>query len=116
VIANAHAAYKEIKMQKITIWKREDANTTPRGFGNAPTYHIDEPYHSDKDMIWVTAIEITLPDGYEVSECVDGSKQLYDKKGDQIEILDDHGHPAILLDIYNNKQGKPYGHFIRLDK
>jgi hypothetical protein len=103
-------------MEKIIIWKREDQNTTPRGFGNTPTYHLDEPYHSDKDMIWVTAIDIVLPDGYTVAESNSGSKELYDENDNQVDIIDDHGHPAILLDVYNNKQGKHYGHFLRLDK
>ena len=103
-------------MQKFTVWKREDANTMPRGFGNAPTYHLDEPSHSDKDMIWVTAIDCTLPDGYSVAECQDGSTQLYDKNNEHVQIIDDHSHPAILLDVYHAKSGKPYGHFLRLDK
>lgn len=100
----------------ITIWRRYDSNTTPRGFGNPPTYHIDKPYTSDTDMIWADPIEITLPDGYSVAEAADGQQYLYDARGRQEPILDDHGHPAIVIGVGVNKQGKTFSRCLRLDK
>jgi hypothetical protein len=102
--------------KQATIYRRYDSDTTPRGFGNAPTYHCGKPYTSDSEMIWADEITITLPGGYEIAESADSEKHLYDAKGEYVQIDDDHGHPAILLDVYYSKTGKPYGHYLRLDK
>lgn len=83
---------------QVTIWKRETSNTRPRGFGNRPTYHFDEPHHSDAEMIWVQPLKVELPEGYEVAECQDGSMRLYDKKGEHVDVFDRNGSPAIMLD------------------
>lgn len=103
-------------MTQITIYRREDANTTPRGFGYPPTYHIDEPHHSDAEMIWVEPVQITLPEGYTIAENNTGSLALYDPQGNPTAIGDDHGHPAIYLETWRNKQGKPFDRYQRLDK
>jgi len=102
--------------QSITIYRREDRNTTPRGFGNPPMYHIDEPLSSDWDMVWVSPIDITLPEGYSVAECASGGRELYDLQDQRVEIVDDHGHPALLVDVRTNKRGKQYGVYQRLDE
>jgi hypothetical protein len=106
-------------MGKVTIWKLEDGNTRPLGFGYAPTYHCDEPYKDVAPwdtMITVTPVEITLPDGYEIAKSASGPKELYDAQGEYVQIVDDHGHPAILIDVRYNKRGKQYGVYNRLDK
>lgn len=99
---------------RATIYKLETDNTTPRGFGYPPTYHCDEP--TSGDMRWVTPIEITLPDGFEIAESADGQRFLYDAQGQHVAIEDDHGHPAILVDVRANKRGKQYGVYQRLDR
>lgn len=101
-------------MGKITIWKLETSDTTPRGFGYDPTYHLEEP--TSGDMRWITPIEATLPDGYSIAESASGPKELYDTQGEYVKIVDDHGHPAILIDVRQNKRGKQYGVYNRLDK
>jgi hypothetical protein len=103
-------------MTQATIYRREDANTTPRGFGNPPTYHCDEPSHSDRDMIWVTPVTINLPDGWEIAQSESGPYELYDDKGEYQRIVDDHGHPAIITGTGSNKQGKTFATYHRLDK
>lgn len=102
--------------QTITIYRREDKDTTPRGLGNPPTYHFDEPYHSDREMIWSEPVQITLPDGYTVSIANDGHQYLYDPQDNHEPVVDDHGHPAIEIGSWQNKEGKPYVRFLRLDK
>lgn len=102
--------------QTITIYRRETANTSPRGFGYAPTYHIDEPYHDDTEMIWIEPIEITIPDGYTVRVANNGGRYLYDTKNEFTPIEDDHGHPAINMGVWQNKAGKPFVRYQRLDK
>ena len=57
-----------------------------------------------------------LPDGYEVAECNGGTLELYDPQGKRVEILDDHGHPAIVTGVGYNKEGKAFVHYLRLDK
>ncbi|HBS60894.1 MAG TPA: hypothetical protein DEA44_16730 [Firmicutes bacterium] len=102
--------------QIITIYRREDQNTTPRGFGNPPTYHIDAPPHSDADMIWVEPVQITLPDGYTVAESESGPREMYDPQGRYVKIFDDHGHPAIMYGTGRGREGKPFAKYFRLDK
>ena len=102
--------------KQATIYRRYDSDTTPRGFGNAPTYHCGKPYTSDSEMIWADEVKINLPDGWEIAQSESGPYELYDDKGEYQRIEDDHDHPAILLDVYHSKTGKPYGHYLRLDK
>lgn len=100
--------------QQFTVWRREDSNTTPRGFGNPPTYHLDEPY--DAEMLLAEPITCTLPEGYTIAECNQGTTELYDTKGQREPITDDHGHPAIVTGVGVNKQGKTFEIYLRLDK
>ena len=100
----------------IIIYRREDANTKPRGFGNDPTYHIDKPYHSDFDMIWIETINITLPEGYTIAENMYNEKCLFDAENKHVDIIDDHGHPAIITGFGYNKEGKSFAKYLRLDK
>jgi hypothetical protein len=102
--------------KQATIYRRYDSDTTPRGFGYPPTYHCDKPYTSDSEMVWADEIAVNLPDGYEIAKSNSGPMELYDPDGERVEITDDHGHPAIMLDLYHSKSGKPYGHYLRLDK
>lgn len=98
-------------MEKITIYKRDDENTRPRGFGNPPTYHILEDAPRDKDFVWWTPIEITIPEGYTVAQCNDWQYRLFDSKGRSMDILDWRDHPCIIdLDTPG------YPRYIRLDK
>lgn len=82
-------------MEKITIYKREDENTRPRGFGNPPTYHILDEAPSDSDLVWWYPIEITLPDGYYVARCNDWQYRIFDAKGESQDIMDRNDHPCI---------------------
>lgn len=82
-------------MEKITIYKREDENTRPRGFGNPPTYHIFREAPSDGDLVWWYPIEITLPDGYYVARCNDLQYRIFDAKGESQDIMDRNDHPCI---------------------
>lgn len=99
-----------------TIYRREDSNTKPRGFGNDPTYHVDAPSHSDADLIWIEPVTITIPDGYSIDESNSGPREMYDRDGQRVEIVDDHGHPAILIGIGRNRDGKAFARYQRLDK
>ena len=95
-------------MEKLTIWRRIDSDTTPRGLGNAPTYHIDKPATSDADMVWAEQIPTILPDGYEVAESGTGEHMMYDEKGNYSQITDNgHGHPARV---------EEHGSRVRLDR
>lgn len=87
-------------MSKTTfaVYKCETENTTPRGFGFKPTYHLDKVCTSEKDMIWITEILCTLPEGYLIAECVSGTTELYNERGQRVEIVDDHGHPAVEIE------------------
>lgn len=100
----------------ITIYRREDSNTTPRGFGNKPTYSIDVPMHSDADMVWIYPVVCTIPDGYSVGKAEDGASYLYNERNQYMEIVDDHGHPAIVTGVGYNKEGKSFARYLRLDK
>lgn len=103
-------------MNKITIWKREDSNTTPRGLGSPPSYHLDKPYTSESEMIWAEPILCTLPDGYSIAESNGGTTELYDENNQREQIIDDHGHPAIAIGVGRNKNGKESAICRRLDK
>ena len=105
-----------MSQQIITVWRREDRDTTPRGFGNPPTYSLDKPYTSDWDMIWAEPITCTLPDGYTIAECVSGTMELYNPDNQREEIVDDHGHPAIVTGMGVNSAGKTFTRYQRLDK
>jgi hypothetical protein len=94
----AKGGEKEKTMSTITIWKREDSNTTPRGFGNPPTYYIDEPRTSDAEMIWAEPIKITLPDGWSVGVNAYGERIVFDETGTKADIIDHNGHPAVIVD------------------
>ena len=82
-------------MTKITIYRREDENTRPGGFGFEPTYHILEEAPRDEALVWWHPIEITLPDGYYVAQCNDWQYRVFDAKGESQDIFDRHGHPCI---------------------
>lgn len=103
-------------MSNAIIYRRADRNTTPRGFGNPPTYHCDEITNNDTEMVWVDPVEIILPEGYTIAEANDGHKYLYDEQDKQQPIVDDHGHPAIVTGKGRNKEGKPFLYYKRLDK
>lgn len=62
---------------KITIYKREDENTRPRGWAFDPTYHIFDEAPSDSDRVWWTPIEAIIPDGYYVKRRDDGNLGLF---------------------------------------
>lgn len=96
--------------QQFTVWKREDSNTTPRGFGNPPTYSIDKPYTSDADMSWAEPIVCTLPDGHTIAEDNHGAMQLYDAKGLRTAIVDHCGRPAIVAQL-----GIKFARFVLID-
>lgn len=103
-------------MKQLTIYRRHDANTRPGGFGNPPTYHIDEPRHSDTEMIWVDPVQITIPEGYRVAESNGGDRLLYDPQGRYVEIVDRRGHPAIITGAYRDKRGELCPAYAHLDK
>lgn len=67
-------------------------------------------------MLWAEPVEITLPDGYSVGESADGTRHLYDPEDKYEPIVDDHGHPAIVIGAWQNKDGKPFTRYQRLDK
>ena len=95
-------------MKKITIWRRFDSDTTPRGLGRAPTYHIDKPATSDWEMVWAEEVPVILPDGYEVAESGMGDRMMYDERGNHCHIIDNgSGHPAMVDE---------HGFRIRLDR
>lgn len=83
------------KIDKITIYKREDENTRPRGFGNPPTYHILDDAPQDEALVWWYPIEITLPDGYYVAQCNDWQRRIFNAQGVSLDIIDRHDHPYI---------------------
>jgi len=58
----------------------------------------------------------TLPDGYEVAESNGGTLELYNPQGERVQIMDDHGHPAVVTGIGYNRDGKAFAHYLRLDK
>ena len=82
-------------MTKITIYKREDENTRPRGFGNPPTYHILDGAPQDEALVWWYPIEIILPDGYYVAQCNDWQRRIFNAQGVSLDIIDRHDHPYI---------------------
>lgn len=67
-------------------------------------------------MLWVEEIQCTLPEGYSIVERVSDTTELYNESGKRVEIVDDHGHPAIVLDILHNKEGRSFAKYLRLDK
>lgn len=81
----------------ISIWRREDADTTPRGLGKKPTYSIDRPYTSDAAMIWAVEIPCELPEGCTVGIGNDDIARIYDAKNSVCEIFDRNNHPYIWL-------------------
>lgn len=102
---------------KVIIYRLEDENTRPGGFGFAPTYHFDEPRSNGWDMQWVTPIEITLPEGYSIKESYGLTQYLYDDKGKHVDVIDDDGHPAIHTGkTYTGKDGRTHFAMLRLDK
>lgn len=103
-------------MTQITIYRRSDANTRPGGVGNPPTYHIDEPHHSDAGMVWIDPVQITIPVGYSVAESSGGGRLLYGPDGSNELIVDDHGHPAIITGAYRSKRGELCPAYTRLDQ
>lgn len=90
---------------QFAVWKREDSNTAPRGFGFMPAYSIDKPYTSECEMIWAEPIMCTLPEGYTIAESNGGTKELYDNNGRRVAIIDYHGHPSVVLGIKRDKRG-----------
>lgn len=94
-----------ITMTKIIVWKYEDNNTTPRGFGFLPTYHLDKPYINGSEIGWTKPIECTLPDGYTIGVNDTGITELYDAENKCASIIDYNGHPAITTGLNFNKQG-----------
>lgn len=100
----------------ITIWQRYDRDTTPRGFGRAPSYHIEKPYTNDTEMIWADPVTITIPDGYTIAANNYGDIMLFDTDNCAVDIVDDHGHPAIVIGAGTNKGGKRFARYKRLDK
>jgi hypothetical protein len=97
---------------KITVWRREDRNTTPRGFGDPPTYYLDKPQESD--MVWAEPIDCILPPGYTVAESESGEHYIYAPDGSHCPIVDRNGHPGIIVGTkYINGESQP--HIIRLD-
>lgn len=83
---------------KITLWRREDENTTPRGFGYLPTYSVDKPATSD--LVWAEEVDCWLPDGWQVGVTAFDTHEIYDDKGERVDITDDNGHPAYMTGVY----------------
>ena len=102
-----------------TIYRIETRNTRPAGFGFAPSYVFDEPIISamqrNEDFMDSSPVDISIPVGYEVCKNTFGELQLFDNQGRYIDVIDDHGHPAILIEIWQNKNGKPFPRYLRLD-
>ena len=70
-------ALKADEKKEITIYKREDENTRPRGWAFDPTYHIFDEAPSDSDRVWWTPIDATIPEGYYVKRRDDGNLGLF---------------------------------------
>lgn len=101
-----------ITIYKITCTKARMMSETGTGYGLRPwgKNTVDYEGYDDGGNIY------ELPDGYEVSESNGGTTELYDPQGRRVEIVDDHGHPALYVGDGINKNGDRFTRYLRLDK
>lgn len=59
-------------------------------------------------------IVYALPDGYTVAECNGRTLEIYDPQGERDQIVDDHGHPAVVAGVGYAKGGKIFARYLRL--
>ena len=103
-----------------TIYRITTRNTRTIGFGFQPTYAIDPPVIGDRqrseDWMESQPVEISLPEGFTIAPNTYGELMLWNATGTHVDIVDDHGHPAIVIEHWTNKNGKPFTRYRRLDK
>jgi hypothetical protein len=46
-------------------------------------------------MVWVTEMEITIPDDYEVAVGEDLRRHIYNSAGEYVDIVDNNGKPVL---------------------
>lgn len=105
----------------VTIYRITGSNTKPIGLGYDPQYVFEQPVFSAEQrwydhLLSAEPVEITLPDGYTIARNGYDELRMFDAAGQYVEIVDDHGHPALIIEQWINKQGKPFLRYQRLDK
>lgn len=84
---------------KIKIYRIEDNNTTPRGFGRPPKFTLDRPRIKDPEhMTWVRELTCEMPEGFTTEQNRLEEKLFFDSADRGYFVESYGGKPVINVD------------------